>query len=285
MPGFAAGSSCDPASMVITDSEEQTPAFRAWTRSMEWPLMGVAVLFGVTYAFQVLAEPQGAVLVASQLVNLGCWLVFAVDYVVRLRLATNRRRWFFRNLLSLLVVVLPMLRPLRLVRLLTLFPVFQRAAGTALRGRVVTYAAATTTLLVLVASLAVFDAERYAPGADIITYGDALWWACVTITTVGYGDLYPVTVEGRCIAIAMMVCGIALLGTVTATIASWLVERVAAEEQAGQSATAAHVQGLADKIDRLETLLVASMGGRRAQPPVEPVDQPPWPSIAGETVT
>jgi len=272
--------------MVTTDPEVQTPAFQAWTRSMEWPLMGVAVLFGVTYAFQVLAQPQGAALIASQVVSLACWLVFAVDYVVRLRLAMDRRRWFFRNLLALLVVALPILRPLRLVRLLTLFTVFQRAAGTALRGRVVTFAAATTTLLIFVASLAVYDAERYAPGADITTYGDAVWWACVTITTVGYGDLYPVTFEGRCIAVAMMVCGIALLGTVTATIASWLVERVASAEEAGQAATAAHVQGLADKIDRLEALLLTTVGDRAPpRSPAAPVDQPPPPIIAGETVT
>lgn len=158
------------------------------------------------------------------------------------------------------MVALPVLRPLRLVRLLTLFTVFRRAAGTALRGRVVTFAASSTALLVFVASLAVYDAERYAPGADITTYGDAIWWACVKFTTVGYGDLSPVTVQGRCIAIAMMVCGIALLGTVTATIASWLVERVTAEEEAGQAATAAHMQGLSDKIDRLERLLVAAAG-------------------------
>ncbi len=241
--------------MATTDPDGQTPAFLAWTRAMEWPLMAVAVLFGVVYAYQVLAEPQGALLLATRVVSLLCWLVFAIDYVVRLRLATNRRRWFVRNILSLLVVTLPMLRPLRLVRLLTLFTVFQRAAGTALRGRVVTYAALTTTLLVFVASLAVFDAERYAPGALITTYGEAVWWACVTITTVGYGDAYPVTMEGRCIAVGMMICGIALVGTVTATIASWLVERVTSEEEAGQAATTAHIQLLADKIDRLEGLL------------------------------
>ena len=152
---------------------------------MEWPLVGVAVLFAAAYAWQVLGEPQGAALLFSQVIVFGSWLVFAVDYVARLVLSGDRRRWFFRNILSLLVVALPILRPLRLIRLLTLFTVFQRAAGTALRGRVVLYAAASTTLLVFVAALAVFDAERNAPGADIVTFGGALWCACVTITTVG----------------------------------------------------------------------------------------------------
>jgi len=275
--------------MVTTGIDVQTPAYHAWTRAMEWPLMGVAVLFGVTYAYQVLAQPQGGRLIASQLVSLSCWLVFAVDYVVRLRLATDRRHWFFRNLLSLMVVALPILRPLRLVRLLTLFTVFQRAAGTALRGRVVTFAAATTTLLIFVASLAVFDAERFAPGADITTYGDAVWWACVTITTVGYGDLYPVTVEGRCIAVAMMVCGIALLGTVTATIASWLVERVAEAEELGQAATQAQMKALSNQVDRLEHLLIAVTSGREASGPGAPNSRlrlgQPRDNASGEIVT
>jgi len=242
---------------MTTDSVDfaETEAFRRWDRRMEWPLIGVAVLFAITYAWQVLGEPVGAPFRLSQAIVLACWAVFAVDYVTRLILTADRRRWFFRNLLSLLVVVLPILRPLRLVRLLTLFTVFQRAAGTALRGRVVVFAAASTVLLVFVASLAVLDAERHAPGADITTFGAALWWACVTVTTVGYGDLSPVTFEGRCIAVAMMVCGIALLGTITATIASWLVERVAAREEAAEAATQSQVRDLSHQIVQLQELI------------------------------
>jgi hypothetical protein len=66
------------------------------------------------------------------------------------------------------------------------------------------------------------DAERDAPDASIAIMGDALWWA---ITTVGYGDRYPTTTTGRAIAVELMMAGIALLGVVTATLASWLVDR------------------------------------------------------------
>ena len=106
------------------------------------------------------------------------------------------------------------------------------------------YAASTTLLLVLIAALAVYQTERDAPGADITTFGDALWWACVTIPTVGYGDLSPVTTEGRCIAVAMNICGIALIGTVTATIASWLVETVSTREEAVQAATQVQIEAV-----------------------------------------
>lgn len=255
--------------MGMTDRPAEPPAYQAWTKAMEWPLIGVALVFGVGYAYQVLAEPTGWPDTAGNVLAVVCWLVFVLDYVVRLALAADRGRWFLRNLLSLLVVALPVLRPLRLVRLLTLLTVFQRAAGTAMRGRVVLYAAATTSLLVLVSSLAVFDAERYAPGSLITSYGEALWWACVTVTTVGYGDTYPVTFGGRCIAVAMMVCGIALLGTITAIIASWMVEQVRAEEQPQDVATRAQVAHLSEQIDRLERRLAGGSAGP-GEPPAVP---------------
>ncbi|WP_395727679.1 potassium channel family protein [Nakamurella sp.] len=243
--------------MGVADRPAESAAYRGWNKAMEWPLIVVALIFGVGYAYQVLAEPVGWPGLACEMLAVLCWLVFVVDYAARLYLATDRGRWFLRHLLSLLVVALPVLRPLRLVRLLTLLTVFQRAAGSALRGRVVMYAAATTGLLVLVSSLAVFDAERYAPGSLITSYGEAVWWACVTVTTVGYGDTYPVTFGGRCIAVAMMVCGIALLGTITAIIASWLVEQVRAEEEAHEGATRDQVELLAAQIERLERGLLA----------------------------
>lgn len=70
------------------------------------------------------------------------------------------------------------------------------------------------------------DVEQWAPDAKITTFGDALWWATATITTMGYGDMYPVTPIGRLVATALMMSGIAVLGVVTASIASWLVQRV-----------------------------------------------------------
>jgi hypothetical protein len=79
-------------------------------------------------------------------------------------------------------------------------------------------------------ALAVLDAERGKPGANITTFGDAIWWAMTTITTVGYGDRYRTTAIGRLAAAGLMIGGIALLGVVTATLASWLIEQVAETE-------------------------------------------------------
>src|SRR5215203_3913450 len=94
------------------------------------------------------------------------------------------------------------------------------------RGRVPIYVGATVGLVGFVAALAVLEAERSAPDASITTFGEAVWWTITTISTVGYGDRYPVTVEGRIVAATLMVAGIALLGVVTASIAAWFVENV-----------------------------------------------------------
>ena len=168
--------------------------------------------------------------------------------------------------MDLAIVALPILRPLRLIRLLTLLAIFQRVAGRTLRGRVVVYTVVSTFLLVFVGALAMLDAERHYPDASITTFGDALWWSCTTITTVGYGDLYPVSLTGRCVAVALMVGGIALLGTITATIASWLVEKVSKREEASQAATRQQVQELSRQLQEMQDTILADQ--RHKQIPI-----------------
>lgn len=113
--------------------------------------------------------------------------------------------------------------------------VLRRTAGTALRGQVTVYVAGSSAILVLIAALGVLDAEQNSQGANITSFGDAMWWAFVTITAVGYGDYYPVTDLGRMIAVGLMIAGIALIGSVTATLASWFVEKVAQTQQETQA--------------------------------------------------
>jgi len=84
-----------------------------------------------------------------------------------------------------------------------------------------------------VLTVAVLDAERDSPEANITSFPDALWWAATTVTTVGYGDRFPTTGEGRWVAVGLMLAGIALLGVVTAALASWFVERLNRVEAAG----------------------------------------------------
>lgn len=202
-------------------------ALTRWERATELPLVGLALGFLAAYAWPILdpslARPWTTV---CSVVVWAAWALFAVDYAVRLAQAGDRRRWVLTHLLDLAAIVLPLLRPLRLVRLVSLVRVLNRSASATLRGRVGMYVGVGSSLTGFVAALAVLDAERGQPGARITSFGDAAWWAATTMTTVGYGDLYPVTTTGRWIAVGLMVAGLALLGAVSASLASWLVEAV-----------------------------------------------------------
>lgn len=202
-----------------------------WERTTGWPLTAASLLFLAAYATPIIRPDLGAgVQAGCRLVVVATWVLFVVDLVVRLALAQQRGRYLLRHWFDVLVLALPVLRPLRLLRLVTLLSVLNRHAVRGLRGRIALYAGGASVLLGFCGALAVLDAERGQPGANIATFGDAVWWAVVTMTTVGYGDRYPVTVEGRFAATVLMLGGIALLGTVTATLASWLVQRIRTEE-------------------------------------------------------
>ena len=200
------------------------------------------------------------------------WGVFFVDYFARLCLATDRLRWFGRHLFDFAIVVLPILRPLRLLRLVVLIAALQKVMGGAVRGRVIVYTACSAVLLLYAGSLATLEAEHGHLG-KINNFGDALWWSICTVTTVGYGDESPVTGEGRLIAVLLMIGGIGLVGTVTATLASWIVQRVAQEDNQYQVATAAQIKapredarlqmvGLRDEIQQLKEVVASQQ-----QPP------------------
>ena len=234
-----------------------------WDQRAEWAMAAVAVVFLAAYTVDVLMQPHGFIQQVINLVTWATWAVFAVDYVARLYRAPDRRRWFFRHLVDLAIVLLPLLRPLRLVRLVVLVTALQKAVGSAIHGKVVMYTISGAVLLVYVASLAELQSERNAPGSHITNFGDAVWWAMSTITTVGYGDMYPVTTTGRFIAGLLMIGGISLVGSITATIAAWVIKSVGDEDQAHAAATAAHIEDLRGEIRQLRELLQAPNPGAR----------------------
>jgi voltage-gated potassium channel len=223
-----------------------------WDAKVEWPLTIAAVLFLAAYAWPVLDPGLGTTTATvCAALTWGTWLLFAVDYLTRLVLSVDRGQFVRRNLLDLAVVVLPILRPLRVLRLVTAITVLNRRAGHSLRGRVAVYVAASTSLVIFVAALAALDAERSSPDANITSFGDALWWAMTTVTTVGYGDRFPVTTAGRFVAAGLMLAGIALLGIVTASLASWLIDRIRQVEEESEAATRRDVAALAAQITAL----------------------------------
>lgn len=206
------------------DPDPRERLHKRWERLTEWPMIAIAVVFLAVYSAEVLTDSgeEGG----HEAVLDCCWALFAVDFAVRLATAPRRWHWLRHNMLDFASVALPALRPLRLVRILAAFRVFQRRAETTFRGRLVLYTGGLSVLLVWMGALAVLQAERHAPGALITDVGRALWWSLVTVTTVGYGDISPVTPTGRVVATGFMLFGIALLGVVTGLFSSWIVERV-----------------------------------------------------------
>jgi voltage-gated potassium channel len=178
--------------------------------------------------------PAGLVRACS-ITNVTIWIVFGVDYLVRLALVPNMLRFIRSHIPDVLVLALPLLRPLRAVRAATALARLGRAAVT-LRGQTIAYVVGAVGLLGFVAAVAVLDAERGAPDANIKTFGDAAWWAATTITTVGYGDRFPTSAEGKWVGVALMLGGIALAGTITAALASWFVEHIGDVERADAKA-------------------------------------------------
>jgi voltage-gated potassium channel len=238
---------------------DEEPRIAAYDAHVDWWLTGLAVLFLVVYAVQVLAQPTGAADLVCEVVLTGVWVLFGLDYAVRIALARRRWRFVGTHLLDLAILLLPMFRQLRALRVITIISVLNRQLRDDVRGRVVVYVTATVALVGFVAALAVLDAERDAEGASITTFGDAVWWTITTISTVGYGDRYPVTFEGRVVAGALMVAGIALLGVVTASIASWFVENL---RQAGRRVSE-EIDEVERDVERTEAQLAAVLAELR----------------------
>ncbi|WP_338899289.1 ion channel [Streptomyces sp. TG1A-60] len=204
-----------------------------WERSTGGVLAGASVLFLASYAVRVLAHGlprswRDLCLVVTLL----SWAVFVLDYAVRWRLSGLGRGFARAHRLDTLVLLLPLLRPLRIVQI---HDAVQRRRHDrprlALHARVAVYAGLSAALLGFTGALAVYQQEHAAPEATIRSFGDAVWWTCATLATVGYGDVTPVTPLGRLIAVGLMACGIALLGAVTGSFSSWLLQVFAREDE------------------------------------------------------
>ena len=212
------------------DRAAQRLDFRSrWEGATVIPLIVLGALFIVTYSIYVLAPAMPTWMTALFFLELAAvWILFLGDYLVRLIVTPRGQRWAFvrGNPIDLLSVVFPIFRGFRVINLLRNIPFFRKRSGTAVRATVIAYASAYAIFFVYFVSLATLQVERDAPGATITDFGTAIWWACVTLATVGYGDTYPVTVLGRIWAVFLMAGGVAIIGTASAIVISYITERV-----------------------------------------------------------
>ncbi|MEV6309630.1 potassium channel family protein [Streptomyces sp. NPDC051840] len=229
-----------------------------WERRTRGPLLGMAVVFAVAYAVPVVSPGAPAwTHTVCQTAEWTVWAAFAADYVVRLALAPAKWLFVRRHPLDLLAVILPLVQPLRLLRLVSTLLLVGRRARRAPQITMTVYVGGSVIGLMMFGSLAVLQVERNAPDGNIHTLGDAVWWSFTTMTTVGYGDLAPTTGLGRLLAVGLMLSGIALLGVVTANIAAWFISRFERDDAQERRQTAllealtAEVAALRGEVARL----------------------------------
>jgi len=200
-------------------------------------------------------------------------VIFLIDFALTLRRARSKRTYFFkeRGWLDLLGSI-PAIRGaeavgfLRLARLSRLGRISrllrgqnrQQILGDVLRNRA-QYAGIITAMLALLvigsASIVVLNAESGSPTANIETGGDALWWAIVTVTTVGYGDRFPTTPVGRTAATFVMIMGVGIIGSLASIMASMLVGSAAPESEAAADDKSSQLD---QKLDTLDAALVGA---------------------------
>lgn len=160
---------------------------------------------------------------------------FFIDFVITLARAPRRGRylitWGWLDLLSSLPAldalrwgraaralrILRVLRGIRATKVVSEFILYRRAQSAFLAALLV------SVLLVVFSAAAVLTFET-SPQANIRTAEDAVWWATATVTTVGYGDKYPLSSEGRLIAAVLMTAGVGLFGTFSGFVAAWFLE-------------------------------------------------------------
>ncbi|MEU4130870.1 potassium channel family protein [Streptomyces wuyuanensis] len=256
--------------------KERTAQMR-WEARTQGPLLVLAVVFGLAYAVPIVVpDAPGWAHQGCRIVEWTVWGAFAADYLVRLWLAPYRWLFVRRHPLDLLAVLLPLVQPLRLLRVVATLLLVGRRARMAPQITLTTYVAGAVVGLMMFGSLAVLAVERDAPEGNIRTLGDAVWWSFTTMTTVGYGDHAPTTGLGRVLAVGLMLSGIALLGVVTANIAAWFIsrfERDDAEERrrtALLEALALEVRELRAEVARLSAGSPAAAGEPAVPPPGPP---------------
>ncbi len=160
-----------------------------------------------------------------------------------------------------IIRILRILRGIRSTKQILKFLFTNRAKGTFASVAMISF------VLVVFSSIAMLNCET-SPDSNIKTASDALWWAFVTITTVGYGDFYPTTMLGRIIAAVLMTAGVGLFGTFTAYVASFFLQHTEKEGKKVEEKTLTELQAIKARLDRIEmnTEKASTGDGKQSSP-------------------
>jgi len=166
-----------------------------------------------------------------EIIQWATWSIFALDLSIGVLKASDKKKYLKKHPLEILSVALPFLRPLRLLRVVSFgaLAIQKIAVGKQLA---ITFKVFLFSILIAyIGAVQITITERGVEGSNIKSFGDGLWWAVTTVTTVGYGDRFPTTSLGRVLAVGLMLVGISLMGVITASVAAWFVKMSQDETQ------------------------------------------------------
>jgi voltage-gated potassium channel len=238
-------------------------AFDRFSAAVELPLTILSLLWLPVLVVPLIVRLRAGIAGTFEGIDYFVWAAFVAEYLIKVYLSPSRWRFVRHHVLDLVVVAIPVFRPLRVLRLLRLLTLGRvgvvlanalHRTRSVLTHRGLHFVLLAVLVIILVSAALELAFEHQAHGATIHNYGDALWWAIVTVTTVGYGDKYPVTAGGRGVAVVLMLVGIGLISVLTATVASYFVEEKAEREKAD-------LNERLDRIEELLTMLLAQSDG------------------------
>jgi voltage-gated potassium channel len=243
-------------------SKPDSPVLESELRPYELFMLLLCGYSLLMLAFETFIDlPEDSVVILDAVDNLVCG-IFLFDFVIRLASAPNKLRflaWGWIDLLSSIpaidvfragrivrvVRILRVLRGIRVARILAKYLRNNRADGTILAVIFV------SIQLLLLSSVAILQVEKHVDGSNIKSASDALWWAIVTMTTVGYGDKYPVTTIGRVIAGLLMIGGVGLFGTLSGSVTSWILNPVEERQEVDLDAIQRELTAINARLDEV----------------------------------
>ena len=233
----------------------------AWEERSSTPMFVASVLYLLAFAAPIMStriqEPYDGYLNIIQMI---LWGLFAADYCVRLYLAPRRLYFITHNLMNLAIVLLPAWRIVSFLAMIHLTANRQYKRLSELGMKLFGY----TAIFIIMFALSIYSVESSEPGAMIRDLPTAYWWMFTTLSTVGYGDVYPVTGIGRVIAVIVMLYGGGLVAVATGALASWIIEKIGGVEEQEHPATKADVDDLRQEISELRALLAREYARREA---------------------
>lgn len=160
------------------------------------------------------------------------WVLFFLDLVIGIWTSSDKKSYLKSHPLEILSVALPFLRPLRILRVVSFGALVIQKIAVGKQLAITFKVFLFSILIAYVAAIQITITERDVPTSNIKSFGDGLWWAVTTVTTVGYGDKFPTTSMGRVLAVGLMLVGISLMGVITASVAAWFVKM--SQDESGQ---------------------------------------------------